>query len=269
VRYEILGPLRVVDEKCSSFLSARKIEVLLAVLLIRADQVVPLGQLFSEIWDDNAPRRATAGVHVYVSQLRKFLSRPDRADSPIVTRPSGYQLQLGSDELDLHSFIRLAKLGREHARNARNDHAAACFEQALALWKGPALGDLPRGPIIDGFVAWLMEERLDCVELMVESHMSLGRHREQIGRLYSLTVEHPLREPFYRQLMLALYRSERQADALKVYQSARRTLNRELGLEPCRPLQNLHRAILVADSRLDLCAAALGPGGAIPAPAAA
>src|SRR6185503_18952705 len=125
------------------------------------------------------------------------------------------------------------------------------------LWRGPALGDLRAGPIVEGFVTWLAEARLECLEMLADSHLELGRHRELVGRLYSLTAEHPLREAFYRQLMLALYRSERQADALKVYQMARKTLNEELGLEPCRSVQDLQRAILTADDQLDLYAAAV------------
>jgi DNA-binding SARP family transcriptional activator len=101
-----------------------------------------------------------------------------------------------------------------------------------------------------------MEERLECTETLMDAYLMLGRHRTLCGRLYSLTAEHPLRETFYRQLMLALYRSDRQADALKVYQTARRTLDDELGLRPCRALQDLQRAILRADQSLDLCVAA-------------
>jgi DNA-binding SARP family transcriptional activator len=115
------------------------------------------------------------------------------------------------------------------------------------------LGDLRNGPIVDGFVTWMMESRMECLEMLADAHLRVGRHRELVGRLYSLTAENPLREAFYRQLMLALYRSERQADALKVYQSARATLNDELGLEPCKALRDLHQAILAEDyDQLDL-----------------
>jgi SARP family transcriptional regulator, regulator of embCAB operon len=255
VRYEILGPLRVVEENGSSFISARKIEVLLAVLLIRADQVVTSDQLMVEIWGDRLPRRATAGLQVYISQLRKFLCRPDRMGSPIVTRPPGYLLSIGSDEFDLSLFQQLAAEGRTNARAARHQEASACFEQALALWRGPVLDEMRIGPIVEGFVTWLEEMRMECIDMLVDSQLELGRHRELVGSLYALSVEYPLRETFYRQLMLALYRSERKADALKVYQSARKMLNDELGLEPCRMLKDLQQAILVADDQLDLFAA--------------
>jgi DNA-binding SARP family transcriptional activator len=248
----VLGPLRVVDEYGSSSISAPKIELLLAALLIRVDQLVPADHLVSEIWDQHPPRRVTAGLHVYVSQLRKFLGRPMRPNSPIVTRPPGYQLELGPDELDAHTFLRLAKAGRQLHREGNFEAAADHFERALALWRGLILGDLQGGQIVNGFVTRLNEERLEIVELMLDARLALGRHRELTGQLYALTRDHPLRESFYRQLMVALYRSERQADALKVYQDARRTLKQELGLEPCRALQELHRAILTGDRNLDL-----------------
>jgi SARP family transcriptional regulator, regulator of embCAB operon len=255
MRYEILGPLRVVDEDGSAFISARKIEILLAVLLIRADQVVTADQLMVEIWGDRLPRRATACLQVYISQLRKFLSRPSRPGSPIVTRPPGYLLRVGSDEFDLSSFLGLVTAGRTNARASRHQEASDCFERALALWRGPVLDDLRIGPIVEGFVTWLDEMRMGCTEMLVDSQLELGRHRELVGGLYALSVEHPLRETFYRQLMLALYRSERKADALNVYQTARKMLNDELGLEPCRMLQDLQRAILIADDQLDVFAA--------------
>lgn len=256
MRYELLGALRVVtdDGKVAS-IGAQKIETLLAVLLIRSGQVVSSEQLMTEIWEDRTPRRATAGLHVYVSQLRKFLGRCGHLESPVVTRPPGYLLRAGEEELDYLSFIRLVKWGREHAREGRPDQASRFFERALAEWRGPVLGELLRGPIVDGFVTWLAETRLECTEMLIDAQLELGRHREVIGRLYSLIAEYPLREAFSRQLMLALYRSDRQADALEVYQSVRRTINDELGLEPCRSLRELQQAILMADYELDRWAA--------------
>jgi DNA-binding SARP family transcriptional activator len=252
VRYELLGPLRVVgDEGKSDSIGAQKIETLLAVLLIRSDQVVATEQLMTEIWGERVPRRATAGIHVYVSQLRKFLNRCGGAGSPVVTRPPGYVLRSGTDELDYQSFLRLVGWGRDHVRDRRYEEASACFENALEMWRGPVLGDLSHGPIVEGFVTWLTETRLECTEMLIDAQLELGRHRELVGRLYSLTAEHPLREAFSRQLMLALYRSERQADALEVYRSVRQTINDELGLEPCRALQELQRGILTADYELE------------------
>ncbi|MFI0481373.1 BTAD domain-containing putative transcriptional regulator [Actinomadura sp. 9N215] len=252
MRYEIMGPLQVVDDG-KYVIRARKVEALLTVLLIRADEVVPINRLMTEIWGENPPRRAVAGIHVYISQIRKFLNGLSKGDeSPVQTRPPGYMLRLGSDGLDFRDFERLVNRGRDHARAGRHVRAAADFENALSLWRGPLLDEACVGPIVEGFQAWLKEVRLECVEMMIDSRLTLARHRELIGDLYLLTQEHPLRETFYRQLMLALYRSGRQADALAVYQTARGTLTQELGLEPCPALQDLHQAILTSDRRLDL-----------------
>lgn len=251
MRYELLGPLRIVDSDGPAFISAPKVELLLAVLLIRANRPTSTDQLVDEIWLDDPPRRATAGLHVYVSQLRKFLDRPGESHSAIVTRPAGYVLELGTDELDLSVFLNAMDRGRESAKAGHMDIAAENFEHALGLWRGDALAALPNRPIVSGFLNWLGEKRLECVELAVEAQLLLGRHREMVARLYSLIGQYPFREAFHRQLMLALYRSERQADALKLYQSVRETLDRELGVDPGRSLQDLQKAILSADPDLD------------------
>ncbi|SBW22690.1 activator protein [Candidatus Protofrankia californiensis] len=252
--YEILGSLRMMSEDgVCSFISARKIECLLAVLLVRADQVVTRSQLIAEIWSDESPRRAKAGLHVYASQLRKFLCRiGNRNESQLLTRAPGYLLQLGDDELDARAFARMVEEGNRHLRLGHPDHACLRFENALALFRGPVLGDLVGGPIIEGFVARMRESRLDCLEVLVDTQLELGRHRELVGRLQSIVVENPLREAFYYQLMLALYRSRRAADALVIFQRVRAKLREELDLEPGPHLQELHRAILRGDQRLDL-----------------
>jgi SARP family transcriptional regulator, regulator of embCAB operon len=251
VRYKILGPLRLTGAEGPLHVSARKIEILLTVLLIRSERVVTVSELFAEIWVDELPRQATAALYVYVSQLRKLLSRLPGSDSEIVTRSPGYVLRLGSDEIDLHLFQRHVTQGRAYAAANRHPEAAASFESALELWDGPALGDLREGPIINGFATLLDEARSECTEAMIESNLAIGQHRQLVGRLFDLTARYPLREAFYRQLMIALYRSERQADALKIYHSARASLNVELGLEPGRALQDLQRAMLAGDGQLD------------------
>ncbi|TCO62332.1 DNA-binding SARP family transcriptional activator [Actinocrispum wychmicini] len=232
-------------------IGARKVETVLATLLVRANQVVTNDQLIGELWGERPPRRALAALHVYVSQLRKFLGVGRRGESPIVTRSPGYLIRVVGDDLDLDVFRRLVLMGREHMRAKRYEEASATFAEALDLWRGPALGDLREGSIVQGFATWLEELRLECVEMLVEADFMLGRHRELVSFLYTLVSEHPLHEAFYRQLMLALYRSDRQGDALQVYRVAREKLTAELGIEPCRALRDLHRAILQADDRLD------------------
>jgi DNA-binding SARP family transcriptional activator len=251
LRYEILRPVRVVDETGARSITAPKVELLLTVLLSRADQLVTTSAIMAELWPEDPPRRAAAGLHVYVSQLRKFLHRPGRRKSPIVTHKAGYLLTLGHDELDADIFLRLARLGREHARAGRLTEAEDCLERALGLWRGPLFGDLRRGQRLGAYAVWLTQERLDWVELLIDVRLALGAHRAVISELYALVEEYPMRESFYRQLMLALYRSDRQAEALRVYQHAWRVLDRELGVAPCRSLQRLHSDILNASDRLE------------------
>ncbi|MGC0367619.1 DNA-binding SARP family transcriptional activator [Rhodococcus sp. 27YEA15] len=261
MRYQILGGLNVVsddsrgnDEQSGeqvtedvSSLGARKVQTVLAALLIRSNQVVSSDQLLRELWGDSPPRRATAGLHVYISQLRKYLTTVQPGRSPLITRAPGYLIELGNDDLDLLVFRRLVREGRTRMRAGRHEEASASFWSALELIRGPILSDLDEGEIVGRFGTWAEEARRECVELLVECDFILGRHRELIGFLYDLVYEQPLREVFYHQLMLALYRSDRRADALRVYTTARETLTRELGLEPCRALRELHQAILVGD----------------------
>lgn len=253
MRYEILGPLRIVDEGMVSSISARKMEMLLAALLVRNGQIVSIDQLIAEIWGESPPRRATAALHVYISQLRKLLRRPGDPTSRIATRPTGYQLVMGDDELDLREFQALVVRGRRHVRLGNSEDAVDDFQAALDLWHGGVVTDISdSSSIVTGFLTWIEEQRLETVEMLIDTSLALGRHRELVGQLYSLATEYPMRESFHRQLMLALYRSERQADALDVYRSARGILNERLGLEPCRPLRELHQAILTADDQLEL-----------------
>jgi len=247
MRYEILGPLRVIDHDTSLFVGPQKVETVLAALLIRAGHIVSADQLISEIWEGKAPRRANAGIHVYISQLRKFLHRAVRHGAPITTRPPGYMLTIGSDEFDLHSFQQFVDMGRAYAREGSHEETIDCLGSALTLWRGPVLDRVCRGAIVQSFVTWAEEARLECIETLIESRLALSRHRELVGELQALIAEHPLRETFYRQLMLALYRSQRQADALWVYRTARDILDDELGLEPCHALQDLQRAILTGE----------------------
>ncbi|MFH8369657.1 BTAD domain-containing putative transcriptional regulator [Streptomyces sp. NPDC018031] len=252
MRYEILCPLRVVDGSSITSLSARKIEVLLAALLVRTDETVSSEDLIKEIWGNRAPRQALAALHVYVSQLRKFLRRPGRTDSPIVTARGGYALRLGSDELDFRVFQDLVRLGGDAQRAGCVQEACEAYEEGLGLWHGPVLEDLRDGAIVNGFVCWAEQARLDCVERFVETGLELGRHREFVSYLYARIEELPLHEAFYRQLMLALHRSGCRADALGVYQSARTVLSEELGLEPSTALKRLHHAILVDAPELEV-----------------
>lgn len=245
MRYEILGPVRVVDERGSSPLRAERLATLLAVLLIRSDQVVMAEQLPRELWGEKPPERATASIYVCISRLRKFLGRPGQVN-PILTRPGGYMLCRASGEYDADLFERAVADGRRHARMGRPEEAAACFDRAMGLWRGPALAGVRSGPCVAGFLRQLDELRIECAEMSAEVHLELGRHEELISPLRSLVTQFPLRETFYRQLMLALYRSDRRSEALGIYDSACRVLDRETGLEPGRDLRQLRHTVLAA-----------------------
>ncbi|MFG2209034.1 BTAD domain-containing putative transcriptional regulator [Streptomyces sp. NPDC048638] len=255
MKYRLLGPLWVDGmEGIASPMAEKvphKVQVLLAALLVRSDQVVSAEQIIGEIWGERPPRRATAALHVYISQLRKLLATAHGADHLIVTRTPGYLMQLHGEMTDLESFRRLLRKGRAYMVAGSHQEASECFEGALNLWRGPVLSGLRDGPIVNGFAAWVEELRLECIELLIEAYFMLGRHRELVSYLQSVVSEHALHETFYRQLMLALYRCNRRAEALEIYQRARKILKSELGLEPCRALHDMHSAILASDNRLE------------------
>ncbi|MFG2222967.1 BTAD domain-containing putative transcriptional regulator [Streptomyces sp. NPDC048644] len=235
------------DDHGVSSVSAPKMQILMAALLVRANHVVSGDELTREIWSSNPPRRATASLHVHVSQLRKILARPGRPESPIGTEAPGYLLRVQPGELDLHRFQQLLRDGRQAARAKNHDKAATVLGAALSLHRGTVLNGVADGPIVGGFVRWAEEARTECAELFVESGMALGRYQEMAGLLRSLLAEHPLHEVFYQQLIRCLSRSGRRAEALRVYHCARETIRRELGLEPCQALRELQRTILLSE----------------------
>ena len=244
--FRVLGPLEVVGDQGAVALAQGKARAALGVLLIHANKVVATDRLIDDIWGAQPPATALKSVHVYVSQLRRSLG----ADA-IVTRPPGYQLRLEPGQLDLHRFERLW----EEAAHAEPATAAATLREALALWRGPPFADFTYDAFAQATIARLEELRLACLEDRVEADLASGRHSSLVGELEALVAEHPLRERLRTQLILALYRSGRQAEALNAYQDARRTLVDELGIEPGRSLRELHQAILQQDAALDLAAA--------------
>ena len=206
---------------------------LLGMLLLRANEVVAQDVLVDALWGESPPPTALTALHGYVSRLRRLLD-----DDRLETRPPGYALRIGHDELDLYRFQRL--LGQER------------YEEALALWRGPPLSDLAFESFAQGEIARLEELRLAALERRFDRDLADGRHVDLVGPLAAALREHPLRERFTAQLMLALYRAGRQADALAAYQDARRRLVEELGLEPGEELSSLQRRILEHDPALDL-----------------
>ena len=255
--FRILGPLEVHDGQRVLSLGGTRQRAVLAVLLLHANQVVSSDRLIDELWGDEPPKAAAASLRVFVSELRKILEpgrRQRGSDQVLLTRPPGYMVRLDRNQFDLERFEQLFEAGRRALADGDTETAAGGLREALSLWRGPPLADFAYEPFAQAAIGRLEELRLNTLELRVEADLALGRHSELVGELQSLVAEHPLRECLRRQLMLALYRSGRQSEALDVYRVARRALVEELGIEPGSALQELERAILRQDSSLELAA---------------
>ena len=243
MNFRLLGPLEVSDGERSLALGGVKQRSLLAVLLLQANELVSSDRLIDQLWGPAPPASASKSVQVYVSRLRKTLG-----DGRLTTRAPGYVLRVEPDELDLGRFERLAA----EARRTSPESASRKLREALSLWRGPPLADLAYEPFAQVEIARLEEIRMAVVEQRIDADLALGRHAELIGELETLITRFPLRERLRGQLMLALYRSARQAEALGVYRAARSELSEELGLEPSEELQRLEQAILCQDPALGL-----------------
>jgi DNA-binding SARP family transcriptional activator len=243
MEYRILGPLEVVDGEQPLPLGGPKQRALLALLLLRANEVAATDTLIDRLWGERPPATAAKVLQVQIWRLRKALGA-----EALITRPPGYLLQVGADEFDLARFEQL--IGE--ARGAAPAVAAAKLREALALWRGTPLADLAHEEFATAEVARLEELRVVALEERVEADLALGRHGELVPDLEALAAAHPYRERLHGQLMLALYRSGRQADALERFQELRRLLDDELGLEPGEQLKQLQKAILAHDPSLDV-----------------
>ena len=233
LEFRILGPLEVVDDSATPLeLGAQKHRALLAMLLLHANEVVSRDRLIDALWEDDPPPTAQKALQVYISQLRKSLGR-DRVE----TITPGYRLRVAESELDAERFERLLEAGKP--------------EEALTLWRGQPLADVAYSRFAQAEIARLDELRLGAFEARIDNELAASRHTQLIGELEGLVRRNPLRERLRGQLMLALYRSGRQAEALEAYQDARRALTDELGIEPGRELRDLQQAILNQDSALN------------------
>jgi DNA-binding SARP family transcriptional activator len=248
LEFRILGPLEVLEGDRTLELPGQKQRCLLAVLLLHANQVVSSSRLIEELWPDEATESHAGALQASVSRLRKSLGAGAEL---LVTLPAGYVIRLAPEQLDLDRFERLV----QDAGGAEPQEAAEQLREALALWHGPALSDFAYEPFAQAAIGRLEEVHLLAVEMRVDADLALGRHAALVAELDSLAAEHPLRERLRGQLMLALYRSGRQAEALAAYQSARRVLVDELGIEPSAALQELERAMLRHDPALELAQA--------------
>src|SRR3954469_6282767 len=243
MEFRLLGPLEAIDGDRALTLGGGGQRALLAVLLLHANQVVSSDRLIDALWGEAPPATAHKIVQVYVSRLRKQLG-----DARLVTRAPGYLLRAEPAELDLGRFERLVA----EARRADARTAAEKLRDALAMWRGPPLADLAYARFARAEIVRLEELRWAALELRIDADLAVGHAAELIGELEALIAEHPLRERLRAQLMLALYRCARQAEALEAYRRARRELADGLGLEPGDELRRLEQAILRHDPELAL-----------------
>ena len=242
LEFRILGALEALEDGRPVDLGGSRQRALLAILLLHAPDVVSRDRLIDGLWGESAPDTAGTALQVYVSQLRKILGR-----ETIATRAGGYSIPAGAGELDLDRFEQL--VGDAWAQDPAD--AAETLREALALWRGTPLAEFESVTFAGAERARLEEHRLNALERRIEADLALGRHDAVVPELGALVREHPLRERLRGQLMLALYRCGRQAEALDVYRTGRRLLDQELGLEPDDALQRLEKAILNHDPSLE------------------
>lgn len=260
IEFLLLGPLEARHRQRPLRLGSIKHRMLLAKLLLHANQVVSTDELIDTVWGDDPPTTVRQSLQNHVAALRKALD-PEKSGAGaklLITKHPGYQLDIHPDQVDLTRFEALAADGRQALADGDPTRAAQRLREALSLWRGAALTDVAAAASVtaDG-LAWpelvgIEELRVAAMETRIEADLALGRHHELVGELESLIGRYPLREQLHGQLMLALYRSGRQAESLNAYRDARHILVDELGIEPSTALQRLEQAILVQDPALEL-----------------
>jgi predicted ATPase/DNA-binding SARP family transcriptional activator len=252
MEFRILGPLEVLDEDRAVILGGSKQRALLALFLVHANETLTTDRLIDELWGERPAETAAKTaktVQMQVSRLRAALGA-DAGNGLIVTRQRGYQLRITAEQLDALRFERLGADGRTALAAGHPRSAVELLEEALSLWRDTPLTDLADEPFARNERGRLEDLRAEVLEQLIEAKLLLGRHAEVISQLEALIAEHPFRERLRAQLMLALYRCERQADALQAYQAARLAMVEELGIEPGERLRELERQILAQDPAL-------------------
>ena len=272
MEFRLLGPLQVLDQGRILPLGGAKQRSALAMLLLGRNQVASRDRLIDGLWGASPPPSAGPTLETYLSRLRRVL--PDDGDGArLVTQPPGYRLRVEPGELDLQRFETLLGQARTAREAGDPESAGKVLREALSLFRGAPLEDLVDAPFAQAEIGRLEELRLHAIEDRIETDLAVGRHAEVVAELESLAVRHPFRELLWRQLMLALYRSGRQGDALLAFDRVRRTLTEELGVDPGPSLKKLHRQILQQDPSLEhttsasSAAVAEAIAGAAPEPA--
>ncbi len=248
MRYRILGPLEVTDDEGRTVaLAGRSERVLLACLLLEANRVVSSDRLIDALWGERPPETAANAVQVHVSKLRRKLIKPSGSDGPLETSSPGYVLRTAPGELDSERFEELVTIPSSGEPSETSER----LSEALELWRGPVLSGLENDITAHSDIARLEGLRVSAIVRRIEADLALGRHAQLVGELEGLIASNPLNEGLRGQLMVALYRSGRQADALGVYRETRRVLAEELGIDPSPVLQGLELAVLNQSTELD------------------
>ncbi|GAA1255838.1 AfsR/SARP family transcriptional regulator [Pseudonocardia aurantiaca] len=244
--YHVLGPLAVRDGGTDHTPRGPKIGKVLALLLLRAGEVVSVRTLAEELWDERPPRTAVTTIRTHVYHLRKALDATEDGAGALRTEPTGYRLSHLPGPFDAHHFTRATDRGHALLRRDSPAEAATVLRTALGMWRGSALAGIDPGPVLTRHVEHLEELRVRALELRIEADMALGRHRQLVPELRGLVAAHPLNEWFHARLIDALHRSGRRSDALRAYGAVRGLLDRELGLEPSADLQRVQQEVLTS-----------------------
>ncbi|WP_228993354.1 AfsR/SARP family transcriptional regulator [Streptomyces sp. DH8] len=248
MRFSLLGSFEITTGSgtpCT--LRSPKVRQVLALLLARANEVVPVDALIQELWGDSPPRSALTTLQTYVYHARKAfaqegLTTPTRP--LLVTCPPGYRMEVESGELDVALFEERIREARNKLREGDDETALRLLSDALGMWRGRVLADILAGDVLTSHIAYLEELRLRTIELRIETSIRLGHRRELVAELRSLVKDHPLNEWFHGQLISILSLSGRRGEALEAYRNLRQLLNDELGLDPSAELQRLHQEVL-------------------------
>jgi DNA-binding SARP family transcriptional activator len=251
VKIQVLGPLTITRDVVDITPTAPKQRQLLALLAVRANETVGTGQITAELWDHAPPPSATAAVHTYVMQLRKILHAPNDADR-IGTTEFGYRLRVRTGELDLQRFTDITTARQLGLADRDADTTRRELRRALSLWRGAMLADVWTGPLLTEAVERAERLRSETLTAAIEAELELGRHHDVLGELSGLVQGEPGNERMARLLILALYRSGRQADAIAVFAGLRRALARDHRTVPTRDTERLYRWILAGDPGLEI-----------------
>lgn len=261
-QFRILGPVLVFDGAATAPIDAAQQRVVLSILLAARGRVVGTDRLIDELWADRPPRAATSTIQGYVMRLRRRLAAAGRAE--LLTRGRGYELVVDDVQVDAAVFERHLTAGRRLIADGDLESAVVRLSTGLDLWRGPALADVPRCPTVEAEALRLDQARLSALEVCIGAQLDLGRHAGVVDELHRLAHEHPLREKLWAQLIVALYRCGRRAEALDAYHRIRVRLVDELALEPGPELRDLQSAVLADDPRVARAAPAAAVGTPVP-----